>query len=457
MGQSFEQQKLIDQSAQIVYTNPDEAIKIANHILRKSTSTTENVEAKYLIALGNYVKGQYEEALQNAFEVKETSPIVVYKNDQLISEILNFLQLNEAAQAFLEKFSQAQIIPSQNKNQSRDELERKVFLIKEKLDEARSELKLENKEKILLEAQKINSFIQKELPGYWEVKSMVLLGDAYFLNQMNDSASVLYLSAISIAQKLENAYLEVDIHEKLARNYLVLEDKIGYQKHNQRWLDLSSKVEKMENSSASFAHNLIDKVNQVKLEKFKASNSRIIYFALFLCVCAVILKTYLYFRNQSKIKTYQSFLSYMQKQENELKVGSQENKTSSLPKEIEAHILEGLEEFEKSKRFVNKDISLVVLASQLNTNTRYLSEVINGHKNKNFNAYINELRITYITDKIKNDSSYRKYKVSYLAEECGFSSHSAFTTVFKSIVGVSPITFIEFVKSETNLQNLETT
>ena len=126
------------------------------------------------------------------------------------------------------------------------------------------------------------------------------------------------------------------------------------------------------------------------------------------------------------------------------------NKTTSLLKESEQQLLAGLEKFETTKKFTNKDMSLSKLASQLGTNTKYLSEVINRHKLKNFNTYINELRIHYITEKIKSDPTYLNYKVSYLAEECGFSSHSSFTTVFKTIVGVSPSTFVEFVREEQN-------
>jgi len=130
-------------------------------------------------------------------------------------------------------------------------------------------------------------------------------------------------------------------------------------------------------------------------------------------------------------------------------------KTPVLLKESENQILLGLEKFEASRKFTNKDMSLGMLAAQLNTNTKYLSDVINRQKHKNFNSYINELRINYITEKIKNDPNYLNFKVSYLAEECGFSSHSTFTTVFKSIVGVSPIMFVEFVRDEVKKEKLE--
>ena len=45
--------------------------------------------------------------------------------------------------------------------------------------------------------------------------------------------------------------------------------------------------------------------------------------------------------------------------------------------------------------FLNKDFSLAILAGQLDTNTKYLSEIINSHYHMNFNTYINRLRINY--------------------------------------------------------------
>ena len=73
-------------------------------------------------------------------------------------------------------------------------------------------------------------------------------------------------------------------------------------------------------------------------------------------------------------------------------------RAGNLLKESEDQILSGLTKFENSKKFTQKDMSLGKLAVRLNTNTKYLSEVINRHKGKNFNAYINELRINFITD-----------------------------------------------------------
>lgn len=93
-------------------------------------------------------------------------------------------------------------------------------------------------------------------------------------------------------------------------------------------------------------------------------------------------------------------------------------------------------------------MSLPLLASQLNTNTKYLSKILSDYKQKNFNFYVNELRINYIINKLKTDPQYLNFKVSYLAEECGFASHNSFTFAFKKHIGMSPITFIDFIKED---------
>lgn len=119
-----------------------------------------------------------------------------------------------------------------------------------------------------------------------------------------------------------------------------------------------------------------------------------------------------------------------------------------MTSETEAKLLEFLGEFEKGTLYNSKNMSLPFLAGELNTNTKYLSNVINRHKSSDFKSYINRLRINYIVDKLIHDEKYRQYKISILAEECGFSSHSKFASVFKTVTDYSPSAFIKQLESE---------
>lgn len=129
-------------------------------------------------------------------------------------------------------------------------------------------------------------------------------------------------------------------------------------------------------------------------------------------------------------------------------VAAKEPDTAMMTEETMQKILNALEVFETGTLFNNRNMSLSFLATHFNTNTRYLSRVINHHKHKDFSSYINELRINYIVDKLKNDPVWRKYKISTLAEETGFSAHGKFTPVFKSITGLSPSVFIKYLEED---------
>lgn len=130
---------------------------------------------------------------------------------------------------------------------------------------------------------------------------------------------------------------------------------------------------------------------------------------------------------------------------------SKKRTDSLMTSETEAKLLELLDDFEKGNLYNNKNMSLPFLSGELNTNTKYLSYVINQHKSADFKAYINQLRINYIIDKLINDEKYRQYKISILAEECGFSSHSKFASVFRAVTDFSPSAYIKLLDVESQL------
>ncbi|UMQ42352.1 AraC family transcriptional regulator [Chryseobacterium sp. Y16C] len=121
---------------------------------------------------------------------------------------------------------------------------------------------------------------------------------------------------------------------------------------------------------------------------------------------------------------------------------------NTISADTETRILKKLASFEKSEKYLKKDLTISSLAAQLNTNTKYLSEVIKNNTSQNFNHYINSLRINYIVHKLYNEPKYREYKISYLAEECGFASSQVFVIAFKKENGLPPSYFIQNLKED---------
>ncbi|KUY29509.1 helix-turn-helix domain-containing protein [Elizabethkingia ursingii] len=121
---------------------------------------------------------------------------------------------------------------------------------------------------------------------------------------------------------------------------------------------------------------------------------------------------------------------------------------NSLSSDLEKTLLKKIHFFESSEKFLKKNITLSYLSHVFNTNPKYLSTFIKLHRERSFNSYINYLRINYIIQKLCGNPIYREYKISYLAEECGYASSQVFICAFRKETGTTPILFITNLKNQ---------
>lgn len=287
----------------------------------------------------------------------------------------------------------------------------------------------------------------------------------YFLKQDYKTSVSQSERALLQVENLPFNSLKIKIYESLSRNYFALHDDAKYHQYNKLYNDLKTKEDSNTKEGIRYIVKLAE-TNQNKSLEFQKQNYRQSLGILLLLLTFIILGLFIYFLIiKSKNKDLKKQFDFFEKQsKHEQKIISSlpsikeipvieknpEKDSNKISKEKEEEILQKLEEFEQSDRFLNKSMSLSLLSSQMEVNTKYLSEVINTHKEKNFNGYINELRINHIAHLLKTDAVFLNYKVSYLAEYSGFSSHSTFTTVFKSVTGMSPNAYIqEISKSKT--------
>jgi AraC-like DNA-binding protein len=108
---------------------------------------------------------------------------------------------------------------------------------------------------------------------------------------------------------------------------------------------------------------------------------------------------------------------------------------SNISEDLSKAILNELENFETKEQFLVTGITLGSLAKKVKTNSKYLSEVINTYKGKNFAAYLNDLRIDYAINRLAMDKKFRSYKISSIAEELGYNTEQAFMLAFKKRTG----------------------
>ena len=110
------------------------------------------------------------------------------------------------------------------------------------------------------------------------------------------------------------------------------------------------------------------------------------------------------------------------------------------------NILNQLEAFENDHKFLDNQISQKMLSEGLGTNSTYLSKIINIYKGKSFNHYINDLRINYITDLMKNDAKFLNIDVKELATIAGFTNAISFSDNFQRKYQIKPSFFIKMMK-----------
>lgn len=289
-----------------------------------------------------------------------------------------------------------------------------------------------------------------------ELKGFVYcgLGDIFIKKGQTEQAGEYYKKAEVYAKSSNNLNAKIIINKSLAAYYETIGDTNTALKHQQLYTELLNTQAK---TAKAISTELITELN--KKEKNNGKIFNILISVLVVLVIAIVILLYIGSLNRKKNRArYKQLLSDLEAPANsdtqhiELAESETNEKKGQqqriMTKESEERLLQGLQDLESKDFFLQGDVSLSVVASKLNTNTKYLSFIINEYKKKDFNNYVNELRVAYAIKDLRANPQSRKYKISYLAEKYGFSSHSKFAAIFKSVTDITPSVFIDNLKQD---------
>lgn len=110
---------------------------------------------------------------------------------------------------------------------------------------------------------------------------------------------------------------------------------------------------------------------------------------------------------------------------------------SALSEEAKQDLIQKLRAAEQEKFYTLPSASLPMLAKQLHTSPHYLSQSLNERLGKTFFEYLAELRIQE-AKAILSDPARQHLNVEEVAEQVGYMSKSAFSSVFKKYTGQTP-------------------
>ncbi|NAS31908.1 helix-turn-helix domain-containing protein [Flavobacteriaceae bacterium R38] len=300
--------------------------------------------------------------------------------------------------------------------------------------------------------------ITKTIPFYTEIQSdpslcllYSYLGRSYYHIGESDKGIDYLIKATNLFIKNKNIIPETrDNYELLINHYkkkndyknqlryinqLILFDSILQQNYKY----LSKKIiTNYDNNKLLIEKNTLIAKLQNQKDKILDKNSIL----TFLLVIIGSLTFYFFYKQKRYKKRFNRFI------ENQKDIGLNSKKTISkkqvdVPKKIVDEIIQNLKEFETKNEFTDQTITLNSLSKKLNTNSKYLSIVINSYEHKSFRTYINDLRIQYAIKRLQADTIYRKYDIKTIAHEAGFNHAETFAKTFYKYSGVYPSFFIK--------------
>ncbi len=101
------------------------------------------------------------------------------------------------------------------------------------------------------------------------------------------------------------------------------------------------------------------------------------------------------------------------------------------------------------------DFGLVQLADAVQSNTTYVSQLINENFQKNFKTLLNERRIRLAAEYLANSEKYGNLTIQAIYEEVGYRNSTSFVRAFKRVYGMVPSDYQRLVRGRQSAPDAE--
>lgn len=298
----------------------------------------------------------------------------------------------------------------------------------------------------------------------------------YYLAQINfkekkPDLSIEILNIILESSSSKTQQKLLDYYTLMAESYSMTGKDSLANDYYKKIVSVNEKIIEKEKVTIDNIHDLnLKEVNLKEQKQRKVKQFWIIAFVILLLLGLVLI--FWFIQKQRKTKTLFNTLLLKEKEANKhyldidnvLKDLSHETvvqeKKHILNKDQEVkhtinkdkviQILKKLKTLENEKYYLKQECNLHNMAIELETNTSYLSKIINTQLDKTFSIYINELRINYAISELKRNKKLRAYSALAIAKELGYKNTDSFTKYFKEATGITPSVYIRKIKNKIN-------
>jgi AraC-like DNA-binding protein len=182
--------------------------------------------------------------------------------------------------------------------------------------------------------------------------------------------------------------------------------------------------------------------------RYQRTNQRILLTALILISAFLV---FIAIQNRKLNTAYKTLfnksLEIAEIQEETLISHPKKYKRSTLTDDIQAELLDKiLVQMNNTSIICDTEFSVNKLAELVQSNSTYVSQVLNTALKKNFRSFLNEYRIKE-AQRLFSAPDSTKYTIEAVAFQVGFKSRTAFRETFKEVTGVTPNFYLKSMQS----------
>ena len=286
------------------------------------------------------------------------------------------------------------------------------------------------------------------------------LGKAYEGLNNNKQAAKNFIKVDSLYTKTKNYSIEfISGYHFLINYYKNQGDKINQLKYITTYMSIDSilqknykKLNKLVQDEYDTPHLISEK--EALIQSLEHQNTKSYWGIAGLILLSISFSSFSYYQyrlNRIYKSRFEKILNrdkipkenFTDSNSNETATQPNNKKELGIAEELVTQIIEKLNLFETKEDYLQSNITVQLLADKLETNSKYLSKIVNTHKEKTFTKYINDLRVEYAIRKLQQDKKLRNYTIQAIAVEFGFNNAESFSTAFHKNTGLKPTYFIE--------------
>ncbi len=227
------------------------------------------------------------------------------------------------------------------------------------------------------------------------------------------------------------------------RQYVALKDSLFNKKSQEKLAEMQARYESEKKQQRIELLMKDNELHKTRLRKKQVTLVALIGGIVILGLSSLIIIWLYVQKSRANRKLVEKNLELMNQEPADPALPAESENRNHVRDEERLRILEQLEMLmNQQKIFTHRQLTLTDLADRLNTNTAYLSRIINEHYGINFSNYINGYRVREVQKMFAKDQ-HHNMTLEGIAESVGFQSRSTFNTAFKKHSGVTPSVFIK--------------